>query len=119
MKKYIISILLLVSVLAVRGEVLTLDSCLSYARQRNCTIQSALLDVQIAQQVKKQVFTKYFPQVSLTAFGFYAIDPLVRIYIPGLMPTEEGEQSLEEIFDALREEDPNISPNMDLLKCQW
>ena len=70
MKKYIISILLLVSVLAVRGEVLTLDSCLSYARQRNCTIQSALLDVQIAQQVKKQVFTKYFPQVSLTAFGF-------------------------------------------------
>lgn len=116
MKKYIISILLLVSVLAVRGEVLTLDSCLSYARQRNCTIQSALLDVQIAQQVKKQVFTKYFPQVSLTAFGFYAVDPLVRIYIPGLMPTEEGEQSLEEIFDALREEDPNISPNMDLLK---
>ena len=117
MKKIVLTILVLCCAVIVSAEVLTLDSCLRAAKQKNCTIQSALLDVQIAQQVKKQVFTKYFPQVNLSAFGFYAIDPLVRIYIPGLMPTQEGEEALEELFDLIAEKDPNISPNIDLL--QW
>ena len=100
-----------------RAEVLTLDSCLNAARQRNCTIQSALLDVQISQQVKKQVFTKYFPQVNLVGFGFYALEPLVRVYIPGLMQTPEAEEALKLIFDALKEENPNISDEFEML--QW
>ena len=116
MKKIVLTILVLCCAVIVSAEVLTLDSCLRAAKQKNCTIQSALLDVQIAQQVKKQVFTKYFPQVNLSAFGFYAIDPLVRIYIPGLMPTQEGEEALEELFDLIAEKDPNISPNIDLLR---
>lgn len=116
MKKTVLTILVLCCAAVVSAEVLTLDSCLRAAKQKNCTIQSALLDVQIAQQVKKQVFTKYFPQVNLSAFGFYALEPLVRIYIPGLMPSQEGEDAVAEMFDLLREEDPNISPNIDLLK---
>ena len=116
MKKYILTIIVFVAAITAQAEVLTLDSCLKSARQRNCTIQSALLDVQISQQVKKQVFTKYFPQVDLSAFGFYAIDPLISIYIPGLMPTEEGEQLMADLFNDLHESDPNINPYVDMLK---
>ena len=102
MKKIVFTILVLCCFGIVKAEVLTLDSCLKAARQKNCTIQSALLDVQIAQQVKKQVFTKYFPQVNLSAFGFYALEPLVRISIPGLMPSQEGEDAVAEMFDLFR-----------------
>ena len=116
MKKIVLTILVLCCAVVVSAEVLTLDSCLRAAKQKNCTIQSALLDVQIAQQVKKQVFTKYFPQVNLSAFGFYAIDPLVRIYIPGLMPSAEGEEAVADLFELLAKEDPSITPNIDLLK---
>lgn len=116
MKKLSLILFVCAWAIAAQSEVLTLDSCLSYARQRNCTIQSALLDVQIAQQVKKQVFTKYFPQVNLSAFGFYALDPLIKVYIPNLMQTEYGREALEEILDALKEENPDISKDIEMLR---
>ena len=117
MKKFaLISIFALASLVA-QAEVLTLDSCLEGARQRNCTIKSALLEVQMAQQVKKQVFTKFFPQVELTAFGFYAIDPLVSIYIPGLMPTEDSRIALEYLLDDWQQSNPEISKYFEML--QW
>ena len=115
MKKINLLILVVCCACVMQAQVLTLDSCLNSARQKNCTIQSALLDVQISQQVKKQVFTKYFPQVSLTGFAFHAYDPLVSIYMPGLMPTKEGEDAVAAIFDLIKEKDPNITPNIDML----
>ena len=60
-------------------EVLTLDSCLRSAQQRNCTIRSAQLEVAISREVKKQMLWKYFPQVSLSGFAFGAAKPLVEI----------------------------------------
>lgn len=65
--------------LADAQQLLSLDSCLSSARQRNCTIQSAALDLAISQEVKKQMLWKYFPQVSLQGFAFGAAQPLVDI----------------------------------------
>lgn len=116
MKKSLLIIITAIWSLAAYSEVLTLDSCLSAARQRNCTIQSALLEVQVSQQVKKQVFTKYFPQVQLTGFGFHALNPLVSIYIPDLMQTEEGREAMEAIFQELKEENPDISENFEMLR---
>ena len=116
MKKSLLIIITAIWSLAAYSEVLTLDSCLSAAKQRNCTIQSALLEVQVSQQVKKQVFTKYFPQVQLTGFGFHALNPLVSIYIPDLMQTEEGREAMEAIFQELKEDNPDISDNFEMLR---
>ena len=69
----------LVSMAFAQGEVLTLDSCLSSARQRNCTIQSMQLEVAISREVKKQMLWKYFPQVELTGMVFGAAKPMVDI----------------------------------------
>ena len=60
-------------------QVLTLDSCLSSARQHNCTIRSAALEVAVSQELKKQMLWKYFPQVSLQGVAFGAIKPIIDI----------------------------------------
>lgn len=65
----------------VSAQSLSLDSCLSLARQNNVALKNAALEVEAAKEVKQQVFTKYFPQVGVTAGGYYALDPLVELTI--------------------------------------
>lgn len=72
------------SPLMAQYEVLTLDSCLSSARQHNCTIRSAALEVAISQELKKQMLWKYFPQVSLQGFAFGAVNPIIDIDVSNL-----------------------------------
>jgi len=55
---------------------LSLDSCKALALRNNLEIKNAALDVEAAQEVKKQAFTKYFPNVSAMAGGYYAAKPL-------------------------------------------
>ena len=72
---------MLALVLSTYAQGLTLDSCLVLARQNNPIIRKADLEVKQAEQVKAQVFTKYFPQVQGTAFGFHALHPIVEVGI--------------------------------------
>lgn len=61
--------------------VLSLDSCRALALQNNLTLKNAALDVAAAEEVKKQAFTKYFPNVSAFAGGYYAAKPLFEYTI--------------------------------------
>lgn len=82
MKRHTIIILLLAIVaVGLNAQQLTLDSCLALARNNNTTLANAALEVEAAKEVKKQVFTKYFPQVSANAAGYYAFDPLIELTI--------------------------------------
>ena len=58
---------------------LSLDSCLAIARRQNKEIQRLRLEKDKAQQVKKQAFTKYFPQIKGEAFGYYALHPMTDV----------------------------------------
>lgn len=60
---------------------LTLDSCLSLARQNNLELRRTALDIDKAQAVKDQAFTKYFPQVKASAMGYHSLHPLVEVGI--------------------------------------
>lgn len=60
------------------AQQLSLDSCMSLALQNNVAIKNADLDVRAAQEVKKQVFTKYFPNVSAMAAAYHALEPLIQ-----------------------------------------
>lgn len=62
-------------------QILTLDSCLSLARQNNKELRRAALDIDKAQQVKDQAFTKYFPQLKASAMGYHSLHPLVEVGI--------------------------------------
>ena len=80
-------------------RVLTLDSCLALARKNNPELRKAALEVEKAKQVKQQAFTNYFPQVSASALGYHALNPLVDI---GL--TDIGNANTRELLQALYEE---------------
>ncbi|MBR4135388.1 MAG: TolC family protein [Bacteroidales bacterium] len=60
------------------GQSLSLDTCLTLALQHDATVCNAQLNVETARLVKKQAFTKYFPNVSGVALGYYALHPLVE-----------------------------------------
>lgn len=66
---------------AAKAETLTLDSCLSLARQNNKQLRRAQLDIDKAEQVKHQALTKYFPQVKATALGYHSLHPWVEVGI--------------------------------------
>lgn len=69
---------------AVSAQPLSLDSCKALALRNNLTLKNAALDVAAAQEVKKQAFTKYFPNVSAIAGGYYAAKPLFEYSIDNI-----------------------------------
>ncbi|MBP5497365.1 MAG: TolC family protein [Bacteroidales bacterium] len=76
MKKTITIIAIMLGCAAMYAQSLTLDSCKVLALRNNAAVKNAALDVAAAQEVKKQAFTKYFPNVSVMAGGYYAANPL-------------------------------------------
>lgn len=101
MKKTLYTFLLVLSAPLLYAQSLTLDSCLNMAKQHNCTIRSSELDIAIAQEVKKQVLWKYFPQVSIEGFGFISAAPLVRMDVTKVGKTEDTREFLSELFSAV------------------
>ena len=88
MNRIIAILLILLGCVAVSAQripidscVLSLDSCRALALQNNLTLKNAALDVAAAEEVKKQAFTKYFPNVSAFAGGYYAAKPLFEYTI--------------------------------------
>ena len=88
MNRIIAILLILLGCVAVNAQripidscMLSLDSCKALALQNNLTLKNAALDVAAAEEVKKQAFTKYFPNVSAFAGGYYAAKPLFEYTI--------------------------------------
>lgn len=98
-----LAVLLTIGTPALAQDSLTLDSCLQLAKERNCTIQTAQLDVVRAHEVKRQIFTKYFPQVSGSFVAYHALHHLVGI-------TSEDEQEQKIIDELLQKRDANGLP---------
>ena len=63
------------------SQTLSLDSCINLALQNNAKTQNSSLEIEASKQVKKQAETKYFPNVSLVAGGFRALNPFVELGI--------------------------------------
>ena len=81
MKRTIYILILIISSLGINAQTLTLDSCLKIAHRHAIAAHDAEIDVQIAQEQKRQAFTKYFPQVQAMAVGFYNLNPMIDLGI--------------------------------------
>ena len=64
-------------VTAQNAAVLTLDSCFALARANNAQFKMNQISIEQAREVKKQVYTKYFPQVSADYLAYYAANPMI------------------------------------------
>lgn len=74
----ILTILTMLACVTMSAQSLTLDTCKVLALRNNAAVKNAVLDVKAAQEVKKQAFTKYFPQVSATGVGYLPTKPLIE-----------------------------------------
>lgn len=61
----------------------TLKYCRELAQKNNAKLKNAELDIIAAEQTQKGVFTKYFPQVSITGGAFHAAKPFLDMDIGG------------------------------------
>ena len=57
---------------------LTLDSCLQRAETNNYAVRNAELEVVAAKAQQGEALSAYFPNLSVGAFGYHAIQPLLK-----------------------------------------
>ena len=84
--------------------VLTLDSCFALAKANNAQLKTDRLEIEKAQEVKAQVFTKYFPQVSISYMAFYAANPIIEYGVDD-MPDDEFSEFLNQLITSLNDPD--------------
>ena len=77
-------LILLVALVSAQGKMLTLDSCFVLARENNAQYLYSQYEIERAREVKAQVFTKFFPQVSLGYNAYYAMRPLIEYSVDDL-----------------------------------
>ena len=92
MKKHITSLIFALLVLGLKAQtpVLTLDSCFALAKANNAQLLTDQLEIQKAQEVKAQVFTKHFPQVSISYLAYYAARPIIEYGINDIQDDDLG-----------------------------
>lgn len=110
-----IAILCCCSVAFSQDQQLTLDSCLSLAKQNNADIHISRLDIEKAQAVKKQVFTKFFPQISGTFTAYHALNPLI-IITPNDIQNPDLRELLIEAIEIFQNDDPDFVGEIDLME---
>ena len=96
------------------SQTLTLDSCLSLARQNNADIRASQFAVQKAQAVKDQAYTKYFPNVQLQGLGFIAAQPMISFGVDDISSNDMREL-MEAIYEAFSDE-TDINKRLELMK---
>lgn len=75
---------------------LSLEQCIKYATLHNRTLQNAALDIKSSAELRKEMRTKYFPEISANVMAFYAFDKIIKA--DGFYPEELA--SLEQINPA-------------------
>jgi Outer membrane protein len=82
-KYFIMSFVVLGLPFTVHAQTYSLAQCKEMAMEHNAQIKNKKLDVEASKEVKKAAFTKYFPQVSASAFAYRFTDPLINMEIAG------------------------------------
>ena len=92
MKKLtILVVALITSATAYSQTTLTLEQCKELALKNNMAIKNSALEVEVAQQIKKNAYTNYYPKVNANVFGMQAINPLIKYKMEGgNLPVYDG-----------------------------
>ncbi len=74
-----------------QAQTVSLDSCKQLALQNNRKIKEAEMQVQASGQQRKEVFTNFFPKVSVAAFAMRSADYLIKAKTPAMnLPVWDG-----------------------------
>lgn len=96
MKRHILFILIIISALPMTAqERLSLEQCRELALKNNVAVRNSALQVGVAKEVRKEAFTKYFPNISAAGFAFTTNHSVLKYDyeselpvppIPGILP---------------------------------
>jgi len=79
-----------------QAQVITLDSCKQLALQNNRKIKEAELQIRASRQQKQEVFTNFFPKISVAAFAMKSADYLMKLETPQMnLPVWDGKNPAE------------------------
>lgn len=112
MKRFIISALcfFLVVMVSAQERVLTLDSCFTLARTNNAQYLLSQYEIEKAREVKAQVFTMFFPQVSMGYNAYYAARPIIEYTVDDLDRQGDFGEFVAAVIQALN--DPEVGGNV-------
>ena len=118
MKRYILVALLFQIAFGVMAqtEALTLDSCYALAKANNVKIKTNQLEIQKAREVKAQVFTKYFPQVSLGFLSYYAVKPIIEYSVDDIDQGTDFGSFVVSVIHLLQEGGSGVPNEVNTLK---
>ncbi len=112
MKKYILTMLLAATGIAGAAaqeartdSIITLQQCIDMAVANNTAMKMAENNTEAARQVRREAFTKYFPEISAAGFGFRTANYVFQYNALDLLKIElvkhgvmAGVQALQPIF---------------------
>lgn len=116
MKRYILVVLFALLTLGVKAQgtdVLTLDSCFALAKANNAQFKTNELEIERARQVKKQVYTKYFPQVTVDYYAYYAAKPIIQYGVNDIH--DEFGEILQAIIEIIDEQGGHVPTEIEFL----
>ncbi|GEM_PF-1761186 len=102
---YITAMLLIIAATAKAQNVFTLQKAIDTALQNNTELQKKRMDTESMKELKKQLYTKYFPHVSITATAFMRNRGL-----------GEGSELMDFLFTAMSDDKSFIAENVQILK---
>ena len=88
-----------VGIIAQNNIVLTLEQCKDMAVKSNNDIKNSNLKMLAANAQKGEALAEYFPKVYISAFGYYAIDPILDIGIKDILGDNSYTNKIQEIID--------------------
>ena len=68
---------------------LTLAQCRDMAMRNNAALNNAALDVRAAWLRKQEALSEYFPRISATALGYWAMNPLLEIGVTDILGSND------------------------------
>ena len=118
MKRIYIAVMLALLALPMtaQDEILTLDSCFALARANNMRFKTNQLEIEKAKEVKAQVFTKYFPQVSMGFTSYYAMKPVLEYNVDDLSQQGDFGEFVVSVIQALLESGSDVPTEVNAMQ---
>ena len=102
---YITALLLIIAATAKAQTVFTLQEAIGAALRNNTALQKKKMDIESLKELKKQLYTKYFPSVSATTTAFMRNRGL-----------GEGSELLDFLFTVMSDNESFSAENVQILK---
>lgn len=104
-KIYIVAIMLTIVAATKAQAVFTLSKAIDTAIQNNAELSKKRMDIESMTELKKQLYTKYFPEVSFSTTAFMRNRGL-----------GEGSELLDFLFTAMSDKEGYVAENVQILK---